>query len=86
MGDMPSSIEALAAHNTRGNPEDIGNGSAPTWGQPVPFTDVALPSFPTDVLPSSLAAFVRAEAAATQTQEELLHRLPSLGVVLCTAA
>ncbi len=42
------------------------------WDDPIPLTrEGALPRFPTELLPGWLANFVRAEAVATQTPEDL---------------
>ena len=55
------------------------------WEAPVPFHEVDLPPFPTDVLPEWLRAFVEAEATATQTPVDLAGML-TLSVVAAACA
>src|SRR5215213_2119641 len=55
----------------RGNPEDQDH----PWPSPTPFGAPELPPFPVDALPDWLAAYVRAEAAATQVPPDLVAML-----------
>jgi hypothetical protein len=66
--------------------EDIGvcmpNAS---WELPIPFHQFKLPRFPTETLPGWLREFVEAEAAATQTPEDLAGTL-TLAVIAAACA
>jgi len=44
----------------------------PAWETPIPFDSFDPPAFPTEVLPAILRDYVRAEALATQTPEDLV--------------
>jgi hypothetical protein len=58
------------------------NGYHEPWEQPIPFSDQQPPAFPVDRLPDWLAAWVNAEAEATQTPPDLAVAL----VLASTAA
>src|SRR5262249_527696 len=55
--------------------------SAGEWAPPLPFHEVDRPPFPTDQLSPWMAAWVEAEATATQTPPDLAAAL-----ALCSAA
>ena len=56
---------------TRAQPLRRNASSAESWEPPIPLHELSLPFFPTQVLLSWLSLFVKAEAAATQTPEDL---------------
>jgi replicative DNA helicase len=61
-----------------GDFENFGNGKTGEnvpWEPPAPFYEFDLPDFPTKALPSWAAEFVKAEAEATQTPEDLAGSL-----------
>jgi replicative DNA helicase len=53
-----------------------------SWEAPVPFSERALPGFPTGALPDALRDFIEAEALATQTPVDLPAML---GLSVCAA-
>lgn len=55
------------------------------WEDLIPFEDLALPDFPTDVFPAWLRAFVEAEATASQTPIDLAA-LTALGMLAVACA
>jgi len=58
---------------------------AAKWKAPVPFHQIYLPRFPTEVLPKWLQSFVIAEATATQTPVDLTGML-ALSVIAAACA
>ena len=50
------------------------------WEEPIPFTTITTPNFPTESLPHEVAAYVEALAESTQTPDEMGASL-SLGVL-----
>ncbi len=56
---------------TAAQPLRLNASSAESWEPPIPLHEPSLPSFPTQVLPRWLSLFVKAEATATQTPEDL---------------
>jgi len=68
------SVAEAAPEGIFENIENIENGKSEQkeeWELPVPFHEFNLPTFPTDALPEWAAQFVKAEAARTQTPEDL---------------
>ncbi len=62
--------------------QDLGPvlGSIEQWEPPIPFESMNTPNFPTESLPVSVAAFVKALAESTQTPDEMAAVL-SLGIL-----
>jgi hypothetical protein len=67
---------------TRGKGQVEPPGDPEPWGDPTPLADDCPPAFPVDCLPDWLAAWVSAEAEATQTPPDLAVAL----VLASTAA
>jgi hypothetical protein len=72
------------------NSANSANGQTPQqaaavepWGRIVPFDDIELPAFPTDIFPPWLRAFVEAEAEATQTPLDLSGMLALAVLATC---
>jgi hypothetical protein len=53
----------------------LGEQSSAPWDIPIPFDELPVPAFPTEVLPGWLRDFVEAEAIATQTPPDLAAML-----------
>src|SRR5207249_3816 len=72
---LPVNGKAPAPSKGHGQAEASSDNGVP-WDMPIPFpTDLVLPAFPVDCLPSWLAAWVTAEASATQTPPDLAAML-----------
>ena len=70
---------------TRAQPLRLDTLNGQPWEPPIPLHELSLPSFPTQVLPSWLSLFVKAEAVATQTPEDLAAMV-SLAVMAAACA
>jgi replicative DNA helicase len=74
---------ANSANSANGSAPHVGAPVSEPWGRIVAFDDVELPTFPTEVFPGWLRAFVEAVAESTQTPLDLAGMLALAVLATC---
>ena len=84
--ELRAELERLAEAAPEWDPIQAGPEEVPEeWPEVIPFTEESLPPFPVDALPPVLAAWVAAEAEATQTPPDLAGMLGLAVLSFCAS-